>query len=497
MPEAQKRFVVAIASVMHESNSFNPVLTQFTDFRFQETEPRLKYWGAGKTEVAGMIAGATAEELELVPVVFASATPSGPVEPAAFEALCDRLLDGLRSLETMDGVLLALHGAMFCPAFPHADAEIVRRVRQLIGFEIPLVLTLDFHANIPPSLIELTDALLTYQQCPHTDTFERGQKAALLMADILQKGVKPSQFLVKPPMMLNIVFHGTKVAPLQEITDASIALEKELGILAASVAGGYQYGDVEFMGPSVIVVTDGSRNAKQEAQQLSDLLWNRRDAMKLSLPSISEAVAHARNAEKGPVSLFDIGDNIGGGSPGDETSLLAELIDQKAIGWVYVLFDPTAVEAAKAAGIGGSFSQAVGGHTDGVRSDPVQIFGTVRNLNLGQFIEPQIRHGGHRYWDMGHAAVIEVEGSTPDDLSLLVLTSKPCPPFSVNQLTSCGIDPSQQKIIVVKGVVAPRAAYDPISAEVVLVDTPGLTAVNPVHFHFERANQNLWGMKPE
>ncbi len=489
---------VIITSVMHESNSFNPVLTPFSAFQFLEennSELTLDRWAKGSTEVAGMIREGRELNFDLLPVIYASATPSGPVDSAAFELLCEQLISGIRAAGPIDGVLLALHGAMFCPAFPHADAEIVRRVRETVGKTVPIVLSLDFHANIPPDLISHTDALLTYQQCPHTDTFERGERAAYIMDAILHQEITPELGFSRPPMLLNIVFHGTKVAPLQEITDASIELEKQSGVLAVSVAGGYQYGDVPHIGPSVTVVTDGSRNAQEEAQKLADLLWSRRESMRLNLPSIQEAVERAQNASKFPVSLFDIGDNIGGGSPGDETSILSELIQQKATGWVYILFDPEGVKAAKQAGIGGSFIRTAGGHTEGVKSHPVQIIGKVRSLHQGDFIEPQVRHGGQRYWDMGHAAVIEVEGSVPDELSLLLLTSKPTPPFSVQQLISCGIYPERQKILVVKGVVAPRAAYDPVSAEVILVDTPGLTSVNPQHFSFIRADTGLWGMR--
>jgi microcystin degradation protein MlrC len=125
---------------------------------------------------------------------------------------------------------------------------------------------------------------------------------------------------------------------------------------------------------------------------------------------------------------------------------------------------------------------------------PVSITGVVRSLHRGTFVEPGVRHGGHRDWDMGPSAVIEEQSSTPEDLNLLLLTSRRTSPFSLHQLISCGISPERQKILVVKGTVAPRAAYEPVAARIQLVDTPGVTAVNPARFSFHRARPGIWGL---
>jgi microcystin degradation protein MlrC len=493
------RPVVAIASIMHESNSFNPDLTVLSDFEFRycdSVEDTLRNWSAGDTEVAGMVDEGTRAGFEIVPILYAGATPKGPVEEQAFEELCSRLVKGLSAINRLDGVLLALHGAMFTNAFPHADEEIARRVRKAIGADVPLVVTHDFHANIPPGMVECTDALITYQQNPHIDTRSRGVRAASILARMLRGEAKPRQVLVKPPLLWNIAFQNTLQDPLKTITDASIEMESKPKVLAASVAGGYQYNDAPHMGPSVVVVSDGDIGvAEANSQLLSDMMWERREATKLDLPDAARAVKEAMASDSFPVALFDVGDNIGGGATGDETTILAELLAQKASGWVVVIYDPAAVKAAKSAGIGGKFSRDVGGRCQGVQSGPVKVDGKVRSLHTGRYIETEVRHGGQRYWDMGHTAVIEVDGSSPDDLTLLVLTEERSSPNSLHQLISCGIYPERQKILVAKGTVAPRAAYDPIAARVILVDTPGVTAVNPKRFHFERARRDLWGME--
>ena len=481
---------MAAASIMHESNSFNAEPTTLREFHFREAAD----WASGSTEVTGFLEESAG--FEVLPVLHAAATPKGPVTGEAFDEITARLTRDLGSLLPLDGVFLALHGAMYSETYPHADEEIVRRVRSVIGHDMPLVVTHDFHANISPAIVQMTDALVTYQQCPHLDTKARGARAGRILGGMLRGDLKPCQALVKPPMLWNIVHQNTYAEPLRSITEASMELERQPGILAASVACGYQYNDVPFMGPSVIVVTDKDKaRAQAEAQKLADRMWERRESTRLDLPDAAQAVAAAMRANRFPVSLFDVGDNIGGGSPGDETTLLSELLEQQASGWLVILYDPAAVAVAKSAGIDGLFQMAVGGKSPSSHGKPVRVQGKVRSLHHGKFIEPEVRHGGQRYWDMGHAAVIAEEHSTEESLNALILTSERCCPFSTEQLRCCGIAPERQKMLTVKGTVAPRAAYDPVSAQVVLVDTPGITSVNPARFQFKRVRSGMWGLE--
>lgn len=484
---------VAVATVMHESNSFNPVLTPIEDFHVQPRD--LELWAQGNTEVAGFLAGSKAQGLEPIPIVAASATPSGPVQESAYETLVDGLLSNLDSGGPFDGVYLALHGAMVAEHIPHADNEIVRRVRAKIGPDLPLVVSHDYHANIAPETVANCTALLTYQQNPHLDTKQRGERAASILAATIRGEVRPTQAIVKPPMVWNIIFQNTYAEPFLSVTQDSIKMEQRPGILAASVAGGYQYADVPYVGPSAIVVTNGDAAlAQAEAQRLSDRLWNLRDQIRIELPDPATAVADAIRANEFPVALFDTGDNVLGGSAGDSTFILDELLKQKAIGWVVSISDPAAVQEAMRVGIDGPFAMSVGGKRDNLHGQPVAIRGTVRSLHAGRYMEPEVRHGGSRFHDLGHSAVIEVEGSTPDLQNIVLLTTLRSHPNSIHQIVSCGIYPSRQKILVAKGTVAPRAAYEPIAKKIVLVDSPGATAVNPARFHYERARPGLFGM---
>jgi microcystin degradation protein MlrC len=484
---------VAVASLMHESNSFNPALTPLADFRIAPAS--IDGWNQGSTELAGFLSEAPSQGIEPVAVFAAIATPSGPVAEEAFESLLQQLLGNLSACGPVDGVYLALHGAMVAEHIPHADEETVRRVRSLIGPRIPLVVTHDFHANISPETVALSTALITYQQNPHIDTKQRGQRAASLLGRTLRGEIQPVQAIVKPPMVWNIIFQNTFAEPLMPVVRQSIELEAQPGILSASVAGGYQYADVPFMGPSVIVVADKDvQLAQVQAQRLSDRLWNLRNDVRLQLPDPASAVKEAMAAETFPVALFDAGDNVGGGSAADSTFLLAELLRQNASGWVLTLSDPDAVREALRAGPDGAFAMPVGGKRDTLHGEPVPVRGKVRSLHAGRYVEPEVRHGGTRYHDLGPSAVIEVEGSTPDLQNLLLLTTLRTCPFSIHQLVSCGIYPDRQKILVVKGTVAPRAAYEPVAKKITLVDSPGSTAVNPARFSYQHVRPGLFGI---
>jgi microcystin degradation protein MlrC len=498
-----RRFVVGIGGLMHESNSFNPAKTTLADFGavrgIATVDPAevLTLWRKSSNEVTGYLEGADAEGFDVHAGFFASATPKGPLTSDTFDALTERLIRSLKTAAKLDGILLALHGAMVVDGHPQGDEEIVRRVRGAFGSSIPIVVTHDFHGNPSPELIRLSTALVSYQQNPHLDTRERGRRAAAIMARTLRGETKPVQVIVKPAMVYNIIFQNTYAPPLLSITRASMELERDNPkILAASVMGGYQYADVPYMGPSVIVVADGDRDlAGREAGRLADMLWKTRDQIVLKLPDPSEAVRVAMSASKFPVALFDTGDNVGGGSAADSTFLLEELLRQKAQGWVMTIADPAAVQAATRAGINGSFDLPVGGKTDDMHGKPVRVRGKVKSLHNGDYMETEVRHGGGRYFSMGPTAVIEVEGSTRDDKNLLVLTTHRVSPNSMHQIISLGIYPERQKILIAKGTIAPRAAYEPVAAQIIPVDSPGATAVNPARFTFRNVREKLWGLE--
>jgi microcystin degradation protein MlrC len=487
---------IAIASIIHESNTFAVHPTTLADFSVRRGQAVIDHYRPTFHEMAGFIAGADEYDFELHPLLAASATPAGAVTSEAFETLVGELLEQLQAaLPQIDGLLLALHGAMVADDFPQADGEIVRRVRQLVGPAFPVVVTHDYHGNVPAQLVRDATALIIYKTCPHIDQPERGLQAAELIVRTVRGEVKPVSAMVKPEVLFNIAFHNTSKGPMQPLMQAAIDLEQQPGILAASIAAGYQYADVPAMGPSIVVVADGDAAlAQREAERLGDQMWAAREQLLPRIATPAEAVRTAMSATQTPVSLFELGDNIGGGSAGDATIILKELIDQDAEGWVVSIYDPEAVEICAQAGIGGEVSLQVGGKTDAMHGPTLSIAGRVRTLHDGSYEETERRHGGGRYFNQGLTAVVAVpkQGEPGHRGGLLVLNSKRTPPMSIHQITCVGIVPQQQRILVAKGAVAPRAAYEPVSAQLIEVDTAGATAINRPPAEFKQARQTFY-----
>nr|BAG82725.1 hypothetical protein [uncultured bacterium] len=485
---------IAIAGFSHESNTFAAKPTTPADFSTHRGQAMIEHYAPTFHEIAGYIAGSEEYDFDLAPTLGANATPSGTVTREAYETIVGEILAQLEAQKgQIDGLLLALHGAMVSEEYPQADGETVRRVRELMGPEFPIVVTHDYHGNVPPDLVQNANALIIYKTNPHIDQRERGLQAAELLARTIRGEVRPVSAIAKPDVLFNIAFHNTSLPPMQPIMDAAIALEQEPGILAVSIAAGYQYADVPYMGPSVVVVADGDAElAQRGAQRIADMIWAARDELRPDLPNPAQAVRLAMQATQFPVSLFDMGDNVGGGSAADSTWILQELLNQKADGWVMAIYDPESVEICNSAGIGATVSLQVGGKTDDIHGPTIPITGTVRTLHIGTYEETERRHGGARYHDAGLSAVVEVNRTAPGKGGLLVLNTKRTTPMSIHQITSVGIVPQQQKILVAKGTVAPRAAYGPVSAQIIQVDSGGACDINMPPSAFKRARTDFY-----
>ena len=482
---------VAIGGILHESNTFSNVPTDRAAFEsgylIFDTEI-LDVWGESHHEIGGFIEGASTYNWDLHPTLMAAATPAGRVTDAFFNETVAELIQRIQSVPNLDGVLLALHGAMVVESHPDGDGEVLRRLRRALGADFPIVSTLDHHTNVSDQMVAESTALVIYKTNPHVDQRQRGLQAADILMCTVRGEIKPTQALAKPPMIFNIRHQYTSVEPMCSILEEAAQLETRPNILAANIAAGYPYADVHEIGPAAVVVTDNDPQlAQTEAERLSNMLWNVHNQLDINLPDAAAAVAQAIESEAHPVILVEMGDNIGGGSPGDSTFILSELLKQKADGFVCILYAPQEVEACIRAGVRGKVDLTAGGKSDNLHGSPVPIRERVRLIHDGYYEETEPRHGGARYQDQGITAVVELEGK-----SLIVLTSKRQVPFSLHQLFSLGIDPRQMKHIVVKAAIAYRAAYEPIAGKIIEVDTPGLTAVNPLHFTYQNVRRPIF-----
>ena len=481
---------IALAGFMHESNTFNPIRTDRAAFEAQSLiygPALLDEWREAHHEMGGFIDAANTEGFTPLPIVMAWATPSGPVADAVFEEVTCRIIEELQR-QKPDGLLLALHGAMVVESYLDADAETVSRIRSAMGQEFPLVVTLDLHGNVSQRLVDGCTAAVAYRTNPHVDQRECGRRAASLLTRTIRCKIRPTQALAKPPMIVNIMVHDTSREPLRAFMNEIRELERKPGLLTASLLPGFAYADVPQMGPSVIAVSDGDPDlARREADRVGQRLWDARGRLSAELPDAATAVRIALSSDRLPVVLVDTGDNVGGGSAGDGTIVLSEMLRQGCTDGVVCLFAPDEVRQCVAAGVDATVRLSVGGKVDRLHGEPLGATGRVRLLHDGTYVESEVRHGGKRTNYMGTTALVEIDGR-----NLLVLNSERHPPFSLGQLTCLGIDPRRQRILVVKAAIAYKAAYQPIAGTIIEVDTPGLTAVNPRRFAYRKVRRPLY-----
>ncbi|MGX5819302.1 M81 family metallopeptidase [Chitinophaga lutea] len=475
---------VALLGIYHESNTFIPWSTPLRAFsRLQGTEITAAYHKAYH-EIGGMLEVLEAEGVEAVPVYFATATPGGTVDAGAYAVLQAEMFAALRMTMPVDGCLVIPHGAGVSDTYRDMDGQWLRALRTFLGPGVPVIGTLDPHANVSPQMIAATDALVAYATNPHVDQRETGRKAASLMVRTLRGEIRPVQHLCSMPLVISIEQQYTDAEPCRSLYHFAASMARKENLLSVSLLLGFPYADVPEMGSAAIVVTDDNGGKAQHAGSLlRTYMLDRHALFRGQLQDIAETMKILQRCEK-PALLLDMGDNVGAGAPGDNTALLKAL-ESGSIGRSFVcLYDPEAVSEAARQQVGDRFLLRMGG-----KEEQNAYCATVELLRLsdGKFRESAPRHGGQTQFDMGRTAIVETERG-----NVVMLTSQRIPPFSLQQLIANGIEPETFDVLVAKGVNAPVAAYGPVCRTILQVDTPGPTQADIRRFEYLHRRKPLF-----
>lgn len=486
---------VGIIALLHESNTFSSQPTTLESFRqnllLTGTAIRNEL-AESHHEVGGFFAGLDASGAEAVPLFAARALPSGTICTADFEQLVGQMMTEFNDAGALDGVLVAPHGSTVSECYPDADGHWLKALRNAAGHDIPIIGTLDAHANLSPQMVDSCNALIAYRSNPHLDQRERGREAADLMVQTLRGDIVPEMVAAFPPLAISIERQCTEEPHLRPLYEAADRQLRESDVLSNSILLGFPYSDVAEMGAATLVVTDGDRRkARVYADDLATKMWEMRQ--EFWGPFVSVEMALDQCAMTGDrCCLLDMGDNVGGGSSADGTELVSAIHQSKTGPAFACLFDPSAVAACEAAGIGTRMTLSVGGKTDELHGAPLQLTVTIRSLHSGQFRESQPRHGGITSFDQGRTVVCHT-----DDGLTLMLTSRRMVPFSLQQLISCDLNPADFKILVAKGVNAPIAAYREVCDRFIRVNTSGSTRADMTRLTYHYRRQPMFPFEPE
>ena len=305
---------VGILSLLQESNTFvsgSTTLQHFADDLLLEGESVRTALSGAHHEVGGFLAGLEQQGLSAVPLFAARALPYGAMDAQTFAELMSRMFQQVALAGPLDGYLVAPHGATVSNSYPDVDGYWLARLRAEVGALIPIIGTLDLHANLSPMMVDATDALIAYRSNPHVDQFERGREAAVLMSRSLKGEVTPVQRAVFPPFVMNIERQATAESPCLELYRVADTLRGRSGVLSISILQGFPYADVAEMGSAVIAVTDQDESlAGAVATALSDAMWSERAQFTATAADIDSCLDDIKPLQ-GRVCLLDMGDNVG------------------------------------------------------------------------------------------------------------------------------------------------------------------------------------------
>ena len=336
---------IATGCIGHETNTFSSVPTSIDDFKVQRSyhigEEIISTFRQTSTITGGFIESSEKLGIQIVPLLWTFATPSGAVEQQAYNTLKGEFLDLLRNAEQIDGIFLDLHGAMATEEIEDAEGDLIRSVREIVG-SLPIVVTLDLHANITAEMAEYSDTIIGFDTYPHVDCYDRGVEAAEVILDIVQGNIRPTMAYRQLPLLTSPPAQCTMKPLMSGVVEHLHTLETEPGVVTATLSMGFPFADIRGAGVSVLVTTnDDQQLAEQHADQFAKYIWDMREAFNLNLVSVEEAIEITNQSEGQPIVLAEGSDNPGGGGPCDGTIILRKFIEadvQDAV--IAIIADP-------------------------------------------------------------------------------------------------------------------------------------------------------------
>jgi microcystin degradation protein MlrC len=495
---------VAIAGMALEANAFAPMTTA-ADFRGRN-------WFEGEAilvdaaraapslpaEVPAFLEAARAKGWTPVPILITGAEPGGPVDQRFFEETVAAIVAGLLAAQPLDGVYLVQHGAMMAMRAQDADGVMFRAIREALGPKVPIVATLDLHANISEEMVAATDLLVGYRTNPHVDMAERAREAAEGLA-LLIAGAKLHKAFIRLPIVPPSVSLLTAQGPFADLIRAGEAARRaEPSIVNVSCLGGFAFSDTPKNGLAIIVTGRDPAVAWRIAGRLAADSWADRGRYVARLTALEDAVAAAREVSadpaRAPLLLADVADNPGGGASGNTLYITQALVEAGVTGaLVGTHFDPKLAEEAHERGLGARMEAFFnrGGMLHFTRrwTRPA----TVIALSDGACVGGADGIYAGRSITLGPCAALDLGGVV---VAVASVRRQCADPVFFRQL---GLDPANARVVVVKSRGHFRAGFAPLFRpdQILEVDAPGLTSPVLTNFKFKHLPRPVWPLDPD
>ncbi|MGB8813080.1 MAG: M81 family metallopeptidase [Paracoccaceae bacterium] len=472
---------VLTAEFLHESNTFmkgSTDLHAFQSYVLMEGDAAVAARSAANTEIAGFKLAADEAGWKMTHSLSAHAEPGPKVARAAYDLLAGKICAAATAHKaTLDGILLSLHGAMVPDFCQDGEGELLRRLRAIVGPDLPIAITLDLHANATPDMAALADIVVSFKTYPHIDMRERGLQAGRLLEQAMAGKIKPKTLRAHRPMLDETNGGRSDIGPMVALYQRARDHEAEPGILAVSINAGFGDADILHVGPTVFVTYDTAHpgadtRARTIAESIADVIWSVRHACENTYLEVAEAVAIAKAyvATKGPLIIADYADNPGSGAYGDATNLLAAMLDAGLTNATFApVIDPEAAAILCAGKVGQTISLSLGGKCDpSFGGGPLQLTGEIRGIFDGTLVGDGPMIGGLPF-SFGPTAVLRVGG-----IDILVVTERG-QMLDLQQFKAFGIVPEQKTVVALKSMQHFRAAFEPISGQVIVCDSGALS----------------------
>ena len=479
-----------IAMMKHETNTFSPVPTPLARFGPLYGEAAIRAYRGTGTGLGAYLDLAERERAEIVLPIAAGASPSAPVEDAAYAHITDTICEAV-ARGGFDGIMLDLHGAMVTESLEDGEGQFLRRLRA-IDPNTPIAVSLDMHANLYDEIIANATVVTGYRTYPHVDTYETARLAGEILLRAIRGEVNPVMAWGNVPMLPHVMRQGTDDHPNKELQRRCAAMTAD-GALAASLFTGFPHADITNAGLSAVVVTDGDLKLAEDLRdELLDRAWVEREAFVYEIEPLKESITRAKAIApgEGPIVLLDHYDNCASGGTMDTTTVLAEIFRQGLENVAaFAIYDPEVVQQAIAAGIGAEVTLSIGGKMKMPaipgKSPPLTVTGTVKTISNGRYRNRGPMGRGVQM-DMGPAVVID---TGPVEI---VLISRHVEPSDLNCLVSLGIDPTQKRYVMLKSRIHWRAGLGKLAKAVVDCAGVGVCTSDYSQLQFNKVRRPIY-----